>query len=45
MLMTAATFGGLAFLGAWLIRHSLQALALPLWLLGLAGWPFGLGWD
>lgn len=35
-LMTAATFGGLAFLGAWLARHGLQALALPLWLLGLA---------
>jgi CysZ protein len=35
-LMTAATFGGLAFLGAWLTGHGLEALTLPLWLLGVA---------
>ncbi|MCF2971380.1 EI24 domain-containing protein [Synechococcus sp. Nb3U1] len=35
-LITAATFGGLAFLGAWLTRHGLEVLAVPLWLLGLA---------
>ncbi|MEN9212250.1 MAG: hypothetical protein Q6K35_05470 [Thermostichus sp. DG02_4_bins_136] len=35
-LTTAATFAGLVFSGAWLTGHGLEALAFPLWLLGLA---------